>query len=104
MSEQMFLPADRDKANEAIGERIHVLMWRQSKTQDELAELLAIPRTSVSNRLRGKIKWAAVEAAITASWLGVEIGDLIPAVHQPTATPGLPEGSVLVLGGGRHAK
>jgi predicted XRE-type DNA-binding protein len=102
----VFLIADRDKANETIGERIHLLMWRQSKTQDQLADLLAVPRSSVSNRLRGKIKWSAVEVSIAAAWLDVKVTDLIPAVllDQPVAAGGLPEGSVLVLGVGRHSK
>ena len=69
------------RATSAIGERVHTLMWRSGRTQKQLAAILQIGQGSVSERLRGKIEWSAIDVAVTAAWLGVEPADLMPAVE-----------------------
>lgn len=64
-----------------IGERVHTLMWRGGRTQKQLAAVLQIGQPAVSDRLRGKTEWSAVDIAITAAWLGVAAEDLMPEVE-----------------------
>ena len=47
-------------------------------TRSHLGELLGLPGPSISNRLRGKIKWTGEDIALTASALGVALTDLYP--------------------------
>lgn len=76
---------DKKSENAVIGEKVHTLMWRAKRTQAQLADLLGVHQSAVSNRLKGKTDWTAVELAITAGWLGVEISDLVPQVNQDGA-------------------
>ncbi|WP_161552163.1 helix-turn-helix domain-containing protein [Mycobacterium xenopi] len=68
------------QCNELIGERVHALMWRSRRTQKQLGAILGVDQGSISNRLRGKTNWTAVEIAVVARWLGVPVADLIPEV------------------------
>ena len=70
------------RGNALIGERIHTLMWRHSRTQTELAAILYVDQGSVSNRLRGKTAWSAMEIAAVAAWLSIPITDLLPEVEM----------------------
>ncbi len=40
--------------------------------------MLGVPGQSVSNRLRGKVRWTAGDLAITAAACGVDVADLYP--------------------------
>jgi transcriptional regulator with XRE-family HTH domain len=70
-----------------IGERIHTLMWRNHRRQEDLADLLGVDQGSVSRRMRGKRAWGAVDVVVTAQWLDVPVAELLlPRVdsnHQP---------------------
>jgi transcriptional regulator with XRE-family HTH domain len=82
------------EGNALIGERVHTLMWKQKRTQKELGAILNVDQGSISNRLRGKTNWTAVEVAAVAQWLQVPISDLMPEVElrppvpPPTPPPG----------------
>ncbi|QFG10055.1 immunity repressor [Mycobacterium phage IdentityCrisis] len=69
------------RATAAIGERVHTLMWRSGRTQKQLAAVLNVNQGSISNRLRGKTEWSAIDIAVTAAWLGVEPAELMPEVE-----------------------
>lgn len=69
------------RATNLIGERVHTLMWRAGRTQKQLAAILQVGQASVSDRLRGKTEWSAIDIAVTAAWLGVEPADLMPEVE-----------------------
>ena len=71
----------KKRATGEIGERVHTLMWRSGRTQKQLAALLQIGQASVSDRLRGKTEWSAIDVAVTAAWLGVAPEDLMPDVE-----------------------
>lgn len=71
------------RSNALIGERVHQHMWREGRTQKQLASLLGVDQGSVSKRLRGKTDWTAPEVAVAAAWLGVAIADLVPDVVFP---------------------
>lgn len=62
-------------------------MWRNSLTQKQLAAVLNVDQGSVSNRLRGKTVWSAVELAAVAAWLDVPIADLVPEVEIDPPDP-----------------
>ncbi|WP_104183182.1 helix-turn-helix domain-containing protein [Mycobacterium avium] len=69
------------RATGIIGERVHTLMWRAGRTQKQLAAILQIGQGSVSDRLRGKTEWSAIDIAVTAAWLGVTPESLMPTVE-----------------------
>ena len=73
--------------NALIGERIHTLMWRQGRTQKELAAILHVDQGSVSNRLRGKTAWSAIEVSAVAAWLQTPITELLPEVEITNPDP-----------------
>ncbi|UXA09699.1 helix-turn-helix domain-containing protein (plasmid) [Mycobacterium sp. SMC-2] len=71
----------KKRATSLIGERVHTLMWRAGRTQKQLAAILEVGQGSVSDRLRGKTEWSAIDIAVTAAWLGVRPEDLMPEVE-----------------------
>lgn len=73
--------------NALIGERVHTLMWREKRTQAELAAVLNVDQGSISNRLRGKTTWSAFEVAAVAAWLGVSVEELMPEVEVEPPDP-----------------
>lgn len=80
-------PDPKKQGNVLIGERIHTLMWRNKRTQAELAAVLNVDQGSISNRLRGKTTWSAFEVSAVAGWLGVPIEELVPAVEVGPPDP-----------------
>jgi transcriptional regulator with XRE-family HTH domain len=71
----------KKRVTSMIGERVHTLMWRAGRTQKQLAAILQVSQGSVSDRLRGKTEWSAIDIAVTAAWLGVRTEDLVPEVE-----------------------
>lgn len=53
-------------------------MARSRRTQSDLAEMLHVTPTAVSNRLRGIVPWDINELARVAEFLGVPLTDLLP--------------------------
>ena len=64
--------------DQAVGFTISQYLFARSVTQTKLAKELGIAYPGVSNRLRGRIKWSAVDLAVTADMFGVEVADLYP--------------------------
>lgn len=83
----MEAPDPKRQGNAWIGEKVHTLMWRSGRTQVQLAAVLNVDQGSVSNRLRGKTVWSAVELAAVAAWLDVPITDLMPEVELDPPDP-----------------
>jgi transcriptional regulator with XRE-family HTH domain len=71
----------KKQGNVLIGERVHTLMWRNGRTQKQLADILKVDQGSISKRLRGNTVWSAVEIAAVAAWLGVPVEELLPEVE-----------------------
>lgn len=69
------------QGNVIIGERVHTLMWRSGRTQVQLAAVLNVDQGSISNRLRGKTNWSAVEVCAVARWLQVPVAEIMPEVE-----------------------
>lgn len=64
--------------DEALGFTIQQYLFSTGMTRVELGTLLRVPGPSISNRLRGKIKWSAADIAICAATFGVTPNDLMP--------------------------
>jgi transcriptional regulator with XRE-family HTH domain len=62
-------------------------MWRGSRTQKQLAAILNVDQGSISNRLRGKTNWSAVDVSVVAQWLGVPVTDIMPEVELGSDPP-----------------
>ena len=62
----------------AVGFTVQQYLFTRRMTRSHLGELLGLPGPSISNRLRGKIKWTGEDIALTASALGVALTDLYP--------------------------
>ncbi|MGV8874823.1 MAG: helix-turn-helix domain-containing protein [Rhodococcus sp. (in: high G+C Gram-positive bacteria)] len=85
-------PDAKKTGNAIIGERIHTLMWREGRTQAQLAILLGVDQGSVSKRLKGRTQWSAIEVQTAAAWLGVPVTDLMPEIELAPRPEGPDEG------------
>lgn len=63
----------------AVGREIRAQMARKDLNQADIAEVLGVTQTSVSNRLRGLVPWDINELAQVADYLGVPLADLLPS-------------------------
>ena len=64
--------------DEALGFTIQQYLFATSMTRAEFGEHLGVPGPSISNRLRGKIKWSASDVAIAASIFNRPVNELLP--------------------------
>ena len=64
--------------DEALGFTIQQYLFATSMTRAEFGERLGLPGPSISNRLRGKIKWSASDVAIAASIFNRPANELLP--------------------------
>ena len=64
--------------DEAIGFTVQQHLFATRMTRASLGEILDVPGPSISNRLRGKIKWTGEDLVRTADAFGVNIADLCP--------------------------
>lgn len=62
---------------DTLGANIKAEMARRGATQEQLAELLGVSQGQVSRRLNGEITFNVVEVDQIATWLRVEITDLV---------------------------
>ncbi|WP_315501710.1 helix-turn-helix transcriptional regulator [Actinomyces radicidentis] len=69
----------------AVGFTVQQLLFANGVTRARLGELLGLPGPSVSNRLRGKVRWTAGDLAVTAETFGIAPSDLYPT-HSPDGT------------------
>ena len=82
----MTSPAEIGHFDQAVGERVHLLMWRMGHTQAEIGKLVGIDQSLLSKKLRGNARWYGGELAAIAHVLHTTIGYLV----GETATPRLP--------------
>lgn len=75
--------AARDLDKE-IGERVHVLMWRQGITLKAMAERLNVDATGLGKKLKGQRGFAVQEIADLAAELRVSVGHLFGEGDAPT--------------------
>lgn len=68
-----------DGFDEALGLTIQQYLFALKIRRAELGESLNVPGPSISNRLRGNIRWSASDIAISAGIFGVTPNDLMPA-------------------------
>ena len=64
--------------DEAIGFTVQQYLFAARMTRASLGEVLDVPGPSISNRLRGKIKWTGEDLVRTADAFGISIADLCP--------------------------
>lgn len=65
-------------ADAIAGERVHILMRRQSMSQSDMAAHLLIDQSSMSKKLYGKRTWTLDELLTAARVLDVPVTELLP--------------------------
>ena len=63
----------------AVGLTVQQHLFALDITRAQLGRLLGVPGPSISNRLRGKVRWTAGDLAIAAEAFGIEVADLYPS-------------------------
>lgn len=63
--------------DQALGARVHILMWEQRITQAAMGEALGKTQTTVGRKLRGDVSFAVNELPTVARLLGVKPGELL---------------------------
>lgn len=65
------------RASERVTAWIMFTMKMQSKTQQDIAELLNLPTMSVSRRMAGKTPWKFEEVVTVVSFLGGRLEEIL---------------------------
>lgn len=65
------------RASERVTAWIMFAMKMQSKTQQDIAELLNLPTMSVSRRMAGKTPWKFEEVVTVVSFLGGRLEEIL---------------------------
>lgn len=76
----------RHELDEAIGERVHQLMWRKRVSQESLGEMLGCTQSAVSKKLRGKRGFLISELVTVADYFDVPIPTLLPSASDDVVT------------------
>ena len=71
---------DLQTFDEALGFTVQQYLFAHGVTRVELGKLLHVPGPSISNRLRGRIRWSAEDVAVIAARFGVGSSDLMPVL------------------------
>ncbi len=71
---------DLQTFDEALGFTVQQYLFAHGVTRVELGKLLHVPGPSISNRLRGRIRWSAEDVAVVAARFGVGSSDLMPVL------------------------
>jgi transcriptional regulator with XRE-family HTH domain len=92
---------DNDRLHVLVGERIRLLREAQSPkmSQQELAEILGLKRTSVTNIEQGNQKPTLETLYRICDHFGVEIGEVMPRLVEVLATKIEPTARAVVIGG-----
>jgi transcriptional regulator with XRE-family HTH domain len=64
--------------DEAVGQSLHMAMWRRGIPQSRLAERLGVTQGTLSRKLRGKSPWTLGEVYEAAAALGSDPKELLP--------------------------
>ena len=76
--------------DEAVGRRIHALMWQQRIKNKDLAVLLDLEPTGISKKLRGSSKFSIEQLVDAARALNTTVAYLVGETENPH--PGKPGG------------
>jgi transcriptional regulator with XRE-family HTH domain len=68
----------RVTVDEAVGQNLHMTMWRRGIPQTRLAERLGVTQGTLSRKLRGKSPWTLDEVYAAAAALGCDPKELLP--------------------------
>lgn len=71
----------------AVGERIHMMIWNQKRTNGSVAGAIGIDPGTFGRKLRGERKWALVEVVAIAAELDTTVGHLLG--ERPVGPTGL---------------
>ncbi|WP_367118323.1 helix-turn-helix domain-containing protein [uncultured Microbacterium sp.] len=74
--------------DEAIGRRVHALMWERRVTNRSMAPHLGMDESGLGRRLRGERGWSAEQVWSAASYLNVPIATIYGGDTVTTPTPG----------------
>ena len=74
-------------AHTFIGDRIAIELRRSRHTAKELAMRLGVDPSTISKKMRGTRPWDIDELLSTASWLGVDVGEFLPARADAVEPP-----------------
>lgn len=66
-----------------LGVRIKTAMFRQGVSGQQLADALGIGRSTVSQKLHGRVAITVPELLVIADVLGIAAGDLLPELCEP---------------------
>lgn len=61
-----------------VGETLHMKMWQRRMPQTELAQALGMNQSTLSKKLRGKVKWTLSELYEVAGLLDCNVAELLP--------------------------
>lgn len=75
--------------DQAVGERIHLLIWKARLQQKDIAKTLGMDPAALTRRLRGTTPWKIGELLAVAQILGVTLDELIPPHDELGAPPGV---------------
>ena len=74
--------------DEAVGRRIHALMWQQRIKNKDLAIMLDLEPTGISKKLRGTAKFSIEQLVIAAARLNTTVAYLVGEAENPHQFPG----------------
>ena len=69
-----------------VGERVRARLRDRRLTQTDLAGVLDLTQSVISDRVRGVVAFDVDELATTAEFLGCPVSDLLPEEPQTEAT------------------
>lgn len=68
---------DQQRLTDVVAEEVRAQLARARMTQTQLAEILGLPQSAVSNRLRGKVPFSVDDLEVVAGALGVHPATLL---------------------------
>lgn len=77
---------------ERIANRVRGLAAEHRLTQQRIAEVLGISRTSVGERFNGRVPFTATEMLALANEMGLPVARLYPEPHMPALGSPFPAG------------
>lgn len=76
MTNMQLTVIDVETMDEAIGRRVHALMWERRVTNRSMAPSLGMDESGLGRRLRGERGWSAEQVWSAATFLNVPIATL----------------------------
>lgn len=73
--------------DEAVGERIHTLMWRKKVQNKDVAELLGLDPSAIGKKLRAEQKFSVQQLVAIAAYLNSTVAYLVGETENPHQSP-----------------